>query len=100
MFKKLSKQTIILMIIILVYLIVPGLENSLNAIKVGDYIYNYFLTAVITSYVFGFIIDHTVYMFLSNRKSTKTSYRFLIQLTISITILMLIVFYQMALMKI
>ena len=94
------KQILILIIIVLIELSVPGIQNRLNAINFGSFAYSYFIRNIFVSYFIGLAIKYVIYMPLKNKVIVKPWVRFIIQLTVSSIVAFVMIHYTMGLMSV
>lgn len=65
-------------------MIIPGLDNSIDAIKSGNFLNKYILKAIFYLYTFGVFTGYIIYILLKKISDIKQYYLFFIQLTVSI----------------
>ncbi len=81
-------------------MIIPGLDNSIDAIKSGNFLNEYVLKAIFYSYAFGVFTGYTIYILLKKIIDIKQYSLFFIQLTVSIVAAFVMIIYTMALMSV
>ena len=94
------KQICIFISVVLIVMIIPGLENSIDAIKSGKFLNEYVLKAILYSYAFGVFTGYIIYILLKKISDIKQYYLFFIQLTVSIVAAFVMIIYTMALMSV